>query len=390
MTSRRAIEPTWADARALAHGCAVPLATEPVDLTTAGGRVAAEDVHSLTPLPSRDASAMDGWAVCGPGPWHVVDALLAGDVASSPLSDGEAMEIATGTALPERTRGVLRREHGIVDELGALNGVVAERQDVRAAGEESRKGELLIERGTRLTPAHVGLAAAAGHDRLTVFSKVTARFIVFGDELLRSGPAREGKVRDSLGPQVPGWLSRMGVDVIDGTWVPDTMAAHVDALRNCTDVDLVITSGGTAAGPVDHVRAALDETSGELVVDTVAVRPGHPMLLGRWPTHRWLLGLPGNPQAAIAALLTLGGPLIAALNGQPVPTLDTRRITEAVTSRGGATRLVLCTEAAGTCTPTAYIGSGMLRGLTTADGFAVIPPAGSERDHLVPWVPLPR
>lgn len=382
-------EPSWGQARQAAHAAGHALRTEDIDVPAADGRVCADDLVALTPLPPRDASAMDGWAVCGAPPWTIVDALLAGEQARSPITDGQAVEIATGTALPHDTLGVLRHELGVIDAAGLLHGEVSPRQDVRAAGEEAPVGERLIEKGTRLRPSHLGLAAAAGHDRLRVFRRPTARFLVFGDELLRSGAARDGKVRDSLGPQVPAWLGRMGVDVLGVEWVPDSLSAHVDAVQRSGDVDLVITSGGTAAGPVDHVRAALAATSGALLVDTVAVRPGHPMLLGQWPGSRWLLGLPGNPQAAIVALLTLGQPLIAALNGQRVPALGMRRVTESVRARGSATRLVLCTEDAGSCTPTDHIGSGMLRGLTSATGFAVITADGAAAGDQVAWLPLP-
>ncbi len=389
MTLHASHEPAWPAAREAAHAAAQPLPPETMPIAEARGRILASDVAALTDLPPRDASAMDGWVVSGTGPWRVVGSLLAGDVLASALAPGEAATIATGTALPVGATGVLRREHGATDEGGSLQGTVAPGQDVRRAGEEARAGDILIRRGLRLTPAHLGMAAAGGHDTVDTIRRPTARFIVFGDELLRHGPARDGKVRDSLGPQVPGWLDLLGVQVIDVQWVPDSLDAHVRALDGARDVDLVITSGGTAAGPVDHVRKALDETGGRLVVDTVAVRPGHPMLLGSWPTSRWLIGLPGNPQAAIAALLTLGEPLIAGLGGRPLTALDTRQVTEPIASRAGTTRLVLCREAAGRCTPTEYIGSGMLRGLSTADGFAVIPAAGARRGDAVPWVPLP-
>ena len=332
---------------------------------------------------------MDGWAVRGPGPWHIVDDVRAGHERVAALEPGQAVTIATGAALPPRTTGVIRSEHGTVDSARLLHGEIDDGTDVRPAGEEAALGELLIPAGTVLTPAHLGLAAAGGHDELAVIRRPSARFVVFGDELLRSGHARDGKIRDSLGAQVPAWLWRMGFEVIGVDWVADTREAHVQAVLDCADVDVVVTSGGTAQGPADFLRVALADTDGELVVDTVDVRPGSPMVLGRWTDRRWLVGLPGNPQAAIVALMTLGLPLLDALQGRPLAELDTRRLSAAVISRGSRTRLVPCADHAGVASPAEFIGSGMLRGLTASSGFAVVPGGQGEIGGVVRWLPLP-
>lgn len=381
------IEPQWPHARAAAHAAGRTLGNETVGLIEALGRITADAVVARTPLPPHASSAMDGWAVCGPGPWSVVGAVLAGQVAAA-LQAGQAVRIATGAAVPANATAVLRSEDGRLDDHDVLHGAVTDGQDIRPAGEEAADGDVLIAPRTHLGPVHIGLAAAAGHDTLTVARRAKARIVIFGDELLRSGPARDGRVRDSLGPQLPAWLMRLGVDVLGIDWVEDTLDAHIDALTAAHDVDIVVTTGGTAAGPVDYLHTALERTGGDVVVDTVACRPGHPMMLGQWD-ERWLVGLPGNPQAAIAALMTLGQPLVAALHGQALPVLDPVRVTEAVKSRGPNTRLVPCAVRSGEATPMPHIGSGMLRGLAAADGFAVIPPGGCATDNAVPFLPLP-
>lgn len=382
-------EPDWNHARRLAHAAGQPLPTEDVALAKADRRVIASDAHARTALPPRDASAMDGWAVCSDGPWTVMGETRAGTEPAPSLSPGETVAIATGAAIPPGTTGVVRAEDATVLADGRVAADTATSNDIRRAGEEVQAGELLVPAGTRLTPAHLGLLAAAGHDRVLLARRPRALCLVFGDELVRAGDPRDGKVRDSLGPQVPAWLTRLGVEVVDVQWVSDAEPDHVAALRRATDVDVLVTSGGTAHGPVDHVRTAVAQAGAHVVVDTVAVRPGHPMLLAQWGDSRWLVGLPGNPQAAIAALLTLGAPLVAALLGQPLPSLGSRQITEYATARGPATRLIPCTSVGGRCTPTRHIGSGMLRGLAGADGFAVIPPAGAVRGDEVSWLPLP-
>ena len=267
---------------------------------------------------------------------------------------------------------------------------------MRPAGEEASRGEVLLPAGTRLDPVRLGLAAAAGHDRLPVAVRPGAVVLVLGDELLRAGPARDGRIRDSLGPAVPGLLERLGARPVGVRRVPDTLAAHVEALAAARGTELVVTTGGTASGPVDHLHAAVAAVGGELLVDGVAVRPGRPMLLARLAERCWLLGLPGNPQAAVAALLTLGAPLVHALLGRGLPDLPTAVLGADVAAPVGVTRLVAARWAAeveagaGTVVPVPGRGPGMLRGLAVADGFAVVPPGGAGARQTVGWLPLPR
>jgi molybdopterin molybdotransferase len=383
------VAPAWDEAWRAAHEAGRVLPSHVVPVSHGDRRVLAAEIRARTPLPPRHASAMDGWAVCGVGPWRVVDDVLAGQDRLTRLRAGQAVAIATGAAVPPDTSGVLRSERGTVDAAGFLHGAIGDGTDIRPAGEEADLAELLIPAGTVLTPAHLGLAAAGGHDELAVVRRPRATFLVLGDELLRTGQAREGKIRDSLGAQVPAWLERMGFEVTCVAWVPDTRDAHVQALLDGADADVIVTSGGTAQGPVDFLRVALADTGGELVIDRVDVRPGSPMILGRWPGRRWLIGLPGNPQAAIVALMTLGLPLADALHGRPLAELDTRQLAASITSRGSRTRLVPCTDMAGIASPADFIGSGMLRGLADSTGFAVVVGGQGEVGGTVRWLPLP-
>jgi len=383
------VEAAWDDARVAAYGCGALLPTEHVQLADADRRVLADVVVANTALPAFATSAMDGWAVCGNGPWQVIGEVLAGTTRSERLRPGEAVGIATGAAIPEGSLAVLRREGGSWTDEGTLSGTVVQGQHIRPAGEEATSGHVLIEAGTVLTPAHLGLAAAGGADLLEVVAVPTAEVLVLGDELLESGFSRDGRVRDSLGPQIPGWLTRLGVRSRAVTRVEDTLAAHVSSLEGVEECQLIVTTGGTAGGPVDYLHDAIDAVGGRLVVDSVAVRPGHPMLLAQLGEHRWLLGLPGNPQSAIVALLSLGVPLLAALNGRAFPELPRTSLGEDASAPPGETRLLLCAQLGDVVMPTSHLGSAMLRGLAVSDGFAVIPPGGAPRGTSVRWLPLP-
>lgn len=382
--------PNWDQSRALAHAAGRALPTECIALGQADRRRLAASVSAETAIPAYETSAMDGWAVSGAGPWAVVGEVLAGAAMHHALAAGECVRIATGAIPPAGTTGVIRRERAQADADGRITGEVVPGQDLRPAGEEATAGEVLVPAGTLLTPGHLGLMAACGIDDVEVVRRPRAALLVLGDELLTDGPAREGRVRDSLGPQIPAWLDRLGVVTTSITYVQDTLDAHVAALAAPDHVDLIVTTGGTAAGPVDHLHHALAATGGELLIDSVAVRPGHPMLMGQWGHDRWLLGLPGNPQSAVIALLTLGAPLIAALNACPLPSLGEVTIAEHVVAPKAETRLVLARREGESAVPTAHLGSAMLRGLAAADGLAVIPAGGAAAGDRVRWLALPQ
>src|SRR2546430_203451 len=211
------------------------------------------------------------------------------------------------------------------------------------------------------------------------------------------GPAPlpgDGRVRDSLGPSVPACLRRLGADAGQARGpVEDTLPAHVAALRAALDdgADIVCTTGGTMHGPVDHLHPALHELGAEYMVNTVEVRPGFPMLLASVASPRGgralVAGLPGNPQSAIVALVSLVAPALAGLSGRPLPELRRIRLTEKIPGRGRYTHLALVDRDG---RPVSHVGSSMLRGLAGAVGFAVIPPGteGVEGDEAM-LVPLP-
>ncbi|KDN84126.1 molybdopterin biosynthesis protein [Kitasatospora cheerisanensis KCTC 2395] len=369
-----------------------PLPVERVPLAAAAGRTLAEPLVALTDLPAFDTSAMDGWAVAGPGPWRLSGRVLAGR-RSGPLADGAAVEIATGAELPPGATGVLRREHGRSAELpdGAfqLHGEVGPGQDVRPRGQECGRGEELLPAGLPVTPAVLGLAAAAGHDLLAVHRRPTVELLLLGDELLTSGRPGPGLVRDALGPLLPPWLAAAGAELIGSRHVRDDFGLLRDAIRH-SPADLVLTTGGTAAGPVDHLHAALDATGGHRLVDGVAVRPGHPMLLAALPGGRHLVGLPGNPLAAVAGVVTLALPLLHALSGRAAEAAGPAgALAAALPGHPADTRLHPVRRTAAGLVPLPHDGPAMLRGLARAEALAVVPPGGLAAGERAEVLPLP-
>ena len=392
----------WEQARALAYqaGRAAAAAAETVSLPAADGRTLAEPLRALTDLPAFPTSSIDGWAVRGPQPWRPVGRILAGGIAPPLDEDGTCAEIATGAMVPSGATALVRVEESTRDGAGLVRGEPRATPEWRLPGEEAHKDEELLPAGTAVDPAVIGVAATCGYEALSVRARSRAAVLVFGDELLTAGAPGAGRVRDSLGPQVPGWLRRYGATVDPGAVtgpVRDTLDAHVDAVRGAlATADLVCTTGGTMHGPVDHLHPALAELRGEYIVNTVGVRPGFPMLLARVPgpdgRPRFLAGLPGNPQSAVIALITLVGPLLAGLQGRPAPTLRQVEVASPVRGRGTDTHLALARldHDGRTATPVGHVGSAMLRGLANAHGFVVVRPGTqAAAGDLVPFLPLP-
>jgi molybdopterin molybdotransferase len=213
--------------------------------------------------------------------------------------------------------------------------------------------------------------------------------IVLGDELVHAGLPDEGQLRDALSPQLPGWIEAMGGEPVSLDHVKDSLQDTGRALRDAV-ADVVITTGGTARGPADHMRDAVDGLGGQWLADGVAVRPGHPMKLGRLADGRSLVALPGNPLAAVSGLVTLAWPLLDAMAGRPTHRRVTRPLAERVDASPSAHRLVPGEMADGVVHLTTRRGPAMLSGMATADVLAVIPPGpAAEAGTGVEVLPLP-
>lgn len=382
----------WAQTRELARllGAESPLAASVLSLEGAVGRRSAHDVSARAALPAWDSAAMDGWAVAGPPPWSLLDAIHAGDPSTAALQAGTARPIATGAPVPEGTHGILRLEHGTTTE-GRLratpehSGAPRAGDHIRRRGEELREGERLIDAGQPLTAALVALAASAGYGELTVAARPSVEVLVLGDELRTAGtPAAPGTVVDVLSLVLPALIAAAGGELVAIRRLPDNATLLSAALSDAT-ADLVVTTGGTGPGRRDHVAASLDAIGAELLVHGVAMRPGHPVLLARSGTGA-VLGLPGNPLAAAATFLSFAPPFLRSRSALPARALDTIALTDAVENPTAGVRLIVV-DVDGR--PVSHQGSAMLRGLAGGIGFAVIPAGGADAGQSLPLLRMP-
>ena len=366
---------SWPEAREIAaraarSGARRDLVSVPLDASL--GLTLAAPLTALTDLPSFDTSAMDGWAVAGPGPWDVrEEGVLAGHDEPEALTDGEAVRIATGARIPPDTTAVIRTEHGRTDDKGRLHATreMHHGQDIRPRGQECRSGDQLLPVGVLVTPAVLGLAAAAGYDTVTAVPRPRVHVLVLGDELLTEGTPHDGLIRDALGPMLPPWLRALGGEVTSVRRIGDDAKALRKAITG-SDADLIVTTGGTASGPVDHVHPTLRRIGAELLVDGVKVRPG-------------------NPLAAVSGLLTLAEPLLRTLAARPAPEPYTLPVQDAAHGHPYDTRLIPVVLRGDRAVPVHYNGPAMLRGIAAADALAVVPPGGARPGQELELLDLP-
>ncbi|MEV7443143.1 molybdopterin-binding protein [Streptomyces sp. NPDC091204] len=197
--------------------------------------------------------------------------------------------------------------------------------------------------------------------------------LVTGDEPDRGGRPAPRRVRDALGPLLPSLVAALGGEATGVRHVPDRPAGLLaQAVPEARDSDVVVVTGSTSVGVTDQLRRLLRDAGARMVVDTVACRPGHPHLLARLETGCWVVGLPGNPYAALVAAHTLLAPLTAALSGRGLAPLPQVPVSGDARPVPGLTRLV----------PVAWEGSGaritrghrgaFLHGAAVGDALAVL------------------
>jgi molybdopterin molybdotransferase len=390
-------EAQWDQAREIVHAAPTLQGTEQVELSESIGRVLAQDILALSDMPPFAAARIDGWAVNGPGPWILIGDITAGHDSINRIAPGECAHIATGAAIPAGVTACLKDEESSVNgnvvtaQFGAqdllVDNCLPVGHDIRPVGYEGKSGEKIISRGARITPAIVGVLATCGYDSVDVYSRITIDVLVFGDELVTQGSSRDGKVRDSLGPQLPAWCDHLGAHLQSVTLIQDTLEAHVSAIRNST-ANLIVTTGGTAAGPVDHLHQAIVECGGSLLVDAVLVRPGYHQLFAQIG-QQYLLGLPGNPQSAIIGLLSLGSAFISGSQQVALPNLPLFPGGAELNAPAKELRMTLGTVKDQSVHPVEHLDSSMLRGFVDAQGYALVPAGGVKAGQMVRWLKLP-
>jgi molybdopterin molybdotransferase len=319
---------TIAEAQHRVLAAAVRLPEEKVDVEHALDRVLARDVLAAGDVPSFRTSAMDGYAVRAGNADRTLS--LAGESrAGSPFasrcSDGEAIRISTGAAVPAGADAVIRQED--VDQHGSrvrTRAAVAPGDNIRATGEDMRAGTKVLTAGTVLRAGELGAAVAAGLRGVSVSRRPRARVLCTGDELRAPGePLGPGQIHNSNAPMLTALATRCGAVAAPAGRLADDRDATEAALRSAIECsDVVILTGGVSVGPHDHVKPALSSLGVNQEFWGVAMQPGKPTWFGT-TGDTLVFGLPGNPVSAVVTFSLFAHPAFAAIQGAIAePSLD--------------------------------------------------------------------
>jgi molybdopterin molybdotransferase len=328
------------EARANLLARVAPLgATELIATFDADGRVLASDLVSALQVPPQDNSSMDGYAVraadvAEAGTVLPISQRIAAGHAPEPLRPGTCARIFPGAPMPEGADAVVMQEdtRDVGGDMHAvhIDAVPAAGQWVRRSGEDVTRGATVLQRGQRLSPASLGLAASLGLPRLSVVAKPRVALFSTGDELVMPGDVepqamKPGAIFNSNRFFLRAMLERLGCEVSDLGIVPDRRDLTVAALKSAADHhDLILTSGGVSVGEEDHIKPAVQQL-GSLDLWQIAMKPGKPFAYGTVrrdagageaaSSDCHFIGLPGNPVSSFVTFVLLVRPFLLKLQG---------------------------------------------------------------------------
>jgi putative molybdopterin biosynthesis protein len=364
-----------------AAGCPPRLPAVTVSVTEAAGLVTATPVWAVRSSPPFDAAGMDGIAVTAAGTVRASE--------TTPVwLDADAYDVVdTGDPMPDGRDAVVMREHVHYGDGGRaeLRAAVPPYQHVRSIGEDVAAGELLLPEGHRLRAPDLAAMAAAGQTHASVRRKAVVLILPTGDEVRAVGsPTGPGEILDTNSLMLAEQAREAGCDARVLPIEPDDPVRIEAVVKAAADeCDLLIVIAGSSAGRDDYT-ARVVASAGTLTVHGVAVRPGHPVVLGvvgQTP----VLGAPGYPVSAALTFDIFAAPLLAELSGAPPRRrpVATARLARKLASPLGMddwVRVRLGVVGGDTVATPLPRGAGVLTSLVRADGLLVVP-AGAEGHH---------
>ena len=391
----------------LVLGCCSPLQPTSSAIGDALGCVAATQVRAGAAVPAFANSAMDGYAVrssdvaLAPATLSVTGTATAG-TGGPAVGPGEAVRIMTGAPVPAGADAVCMVERTRPGEAATVvvEEAVGRGENIRLPGEDVRAGQVVVEAGTVLQPAHIGVLAAVGSPRVDVYPRPVVGVMSTGDELADDGAAlRPGMIHDANRHALLAAVRANGAAACDLGIIPDDLVQLEAALRSAGEqCDLVLTSGGVSVGDLDVVRLVLDRVAtGGVHRLQVAIRPAKPLALATLAgSGTPLIGLPGNPVSALVAFAMFAVPAIRALGGHAppeIPRLVATTTHDLLRGADGKVHLLrsrLVVSATGSLVVTAVAGqaSHHLHAMAGANALIVLPDgsgavAGDQVDVVV-------
>ena len=295
---------------------------EVVPLRRAFGRVLKTEIYSAIPVPPFDHSAVDGYGVrskdatAPEATLPVVARVLAGEAGYGDIGKA-AVHVMTGAPIPAGCDAVVKQEHSLRrDGFVTITDTVRHGANIRRIGEDVAVGDSIIRSGAVLDTRHIALLAACGIPKVLVARRVRVAIAAFGRELRPpGGRLRRGQIYDANTEMAAAFLNRPCCRIVECARAGDDRDYAAARLRDlAADTDLIVTSGGMAQGDEDHTTSAVEQAGGSWRKVAFCMKPGKPARLGRLQ-NAVVLGLPGNPFAALVALLVLGLPVLGALSG---------------------------------------------------------------------------
>ena len=353
------------------------------------GRISSEVVISTINVPGHANSAMDGFAISGSSlPANGIAELTeigtayAGKPFNGVCSKNECVRIMTGAVIPEGTDTVIMQEQ--VEQSG--NQIVRigsghrAGENVRAAGEDIKQGETVLQPGTKINPADLGILASLGIGTINVIRKPVVAFFSTGDELVSiDKPLQKGEIYDSNRYTLHGMLSQLEVEIIDmGVIRDEPEAIRAGLLEASRKADLIITTGGVSVGEADYIKSVLEEI-GQTEFWKIAIKPGRPLTFGSIGNSIFM-GLPGNPVAVMVTFSLFVARAIRKLAGAPpavIPLLKVRSLQD-MRKKPGRSEYLRGIASKGEdnewqVEKTGMQGSGILSSMTLANCFIVLP-----------------
>ncbi len=352
--------------------------TKTRSIDRAAGRILAQDVTAKRDHPPTPNSAVDGYGFAGPlgDGAHALPLVTGRAAAGAPFSgsvpEGHAVRVLTGAALPAGVDTVVLQEDVAIDgDTLLLNGPLKRGANAREAGEDMTKWQTILSNGRILTPADLGMLTAAGVGSVQVRKKLRVGVLSTGDELIPAGGvARRDQIFDANRPMLCAIAKAWGYKVVDLGCGPDSRNGLRDILNAAAkSCDVILTSGGASAGDEDHMSALLQDT-GSLALWRVAMKPGRPLAMGLWEGTP-VLGLPGNPVAAMVCALVFAHPALSTLAGATPsePRAYNLPAAFAKSKKAGRREYIRARVRDGQVEAFVSEGSGRVSGLSWADGL---------------------
>ena len=321
------------EARKLAEEINVQEKFENVYFNDALGKVVAEDIISKVNIPNFAKSPLDGYAFKeedvvnaskeNPVDLEVIDVIMAGDVSEKTVSKGQAVRLMTGAKVPNGANCILRYEDTeFSDKEVKIFSPIGKNKNIIGLGEDVKKGDVIIKKGTFLTPAEIGVLASLGIPFIKVYKSPTVSVFATGSELLDvTDEMEDGKIRNSNSYTIEQLAKAYNAEVIQYGKVNDDLDTLVDmykkAIRNS---DIIISTGGISVGDSDFVLTALDKIGVKTIFTRVMAKPGGHVFFGEYE-GKYIFALSGNPAASFMNFYLYVRPLILKLQNRNVDML---------------------------------------------------------------------